>query len=288
MGIIIATLNQKGGVGKSTLSFDIAAALAQDENKSVLLVDLDPQGHATEGIGLKELWLRKDIVTLYDGLMHLGKINPQDLIREVPGEKFFAIPSNFQMMELDKDLTGVRSRDTRLLDLLAVFRPVFDWIVIDSPSYFGNLTDNAIRAVGFSDAEQKDPDALRSGLVVPIQAEQTSVRALEILFDQIDVVQVELKVQVNQLAIVPNLVQESSLGRRILSDFRESLGDAVTPFNIPKRVAFQEAYDLGRTIFTYEPKDSKKLADVLTLRQVYLDLVAFLMKRGEEYATRFA
>jgi len=303
MSIFICTINQKGGVGKSTLSFDIAAAVAENESKAILLIDLDPQGHSTEGIGLKDFWVRKDIPTLYDGLMSLNRINPQDLIQEVPGEKFFAIPSNFQMMELDKDLNSARSRETRLIDLLSVFKKAFDVIVIDSPSYFGNLTDNLIRSVGIpvdasehlildrdpvsNDLTQDAKDMLRSGLVIPIQAEQTSVRASELLFNQIDVVQVELKIKVNQLAIVPNLVQSSGLAQRILGDFRTSLPDKITPFDIPKKVVFQEAYELGRSIFTYEPKDSRKKADVAEMRQVYRDLIALLHERGETYAAKY-
>ena len=301
MAVVYANVNQKGGVGKSTLSFDIAAAEAEDSTKNVLLIDLDPQGHSTEGIGLKDFWVRKDIPTLYDGLMSLNRINPQELIQEVPGENFFAIPSNFQMMELDKDLNSARSRETRLLDLINVLKTAFDVIIIDSPSYFGNLTDNLIRCVGImADANghlildrdennkitQDEYDLLRSGLVIPIQAEQTSVRASELLFNQIDVVQVELKIKVNQLAIVPNLVQSSSLGQRILNDFRTSLPDKLTPFDLPKKVVFQEAYELGRSIFTYEPKESKKRSDVAEMRQLYRDLITLLHERGEEYATK--
>lgn len=304
MAILYAVLNQKGGVGKSTLSFDIAAAEAENSTKNVLLIDLDPQGHSTEGIGLKDFWVRKDIPTLYEGLMSLNRISPQELIQEVPGENFFAIPSNFQMMELDKELTSARSRETRLLDLLNVLKSAFDVIIIDSPSYFGNLTDNIIRAVSVQvDANDhlildRDPvtdkitldtyDLLRSGLVIPIQAEQTSVRASELLFNQIDLVQIELKIKTNQLAIVPNLVQSSSLGQRILNDFRSSLPDKLTPFDIPKKVVFQEAYELGRSIFTYEPKDSKKRADVAEMRQTYRNLIALLHERGEAYAAKYA
>jgi len=296
-------LNQKGGVGKSTLSFDLAAAEAENEQRSVLLIDLDPQGHATEGIGLKDLWVRDDIATLYDALMRLSSIEPQALVQEVPGEKFFAIPSNFQMMELDKSLTGERSRETRLLDLVAVLRGAFDVIVIDSPSYFGNLTDNLIRAVGVPVDEEKHPllprergsgkltplalSQLQSGLVVPIQAEQTSVRASELLFNQIRVVETELKIAVHQLAIVPNLVQESNLAERILRAFRESLGEAMPPFDIPKRIIFQEAYEQGRSVFTFQTKDHRKATDVLDMRQRYQRLAAFLHERGAAYARRF-
>jgi chromosome partitioning protein len=315
MSRIYGVFNQKGGVGKSRVAIDIAASEAeeaevdaeqeteQEEDPSVLLIDADPQGHATEGIGLKDFWVRKDVPTLYEGLMSLGSINPMDLVQEVPGERFFAIPSNFQMMELDKDLNGERSRETRLLDLVTILKRAFDIIVIDSPSYFGNLTDNVIRAVGTPIDEEgnllltRDPgtrdltknalDMLRSGLVIPIQAEQTSVRATELLFNQVDVVQVELKIRVNILAMVPNLVQDSGLGRQILLDFRTNLPEKMVAFDFPKRVVFQEAYAEGRTIFTYAPKRQEKMKDVLEMRQLYRDLAALLHERGEAHVQRY-
>jgi chromosome partitioning protein len=301
MGIVYGVLSQKGGVGKSTVSECLASAESENEERNVLLIDLDPQGHATEGIGLKEYWLRKDLPTLYEGMMSLKSINVMDLVHEVPNEKFFAIPSNFQMMELDKQLTTERSGETRLVDLISILRKAFDVIVIDSPSYFGNLTDNLLRSVGIQSEDgqlllsrtregqltQLAIDQLSSGLIVPIQAEKTSVRAIEILSNQIDIVQLELKVKVNILAMVPNLVQESTLGRNVLNDFRTNLPDQMTIFDIPKRVVLQEAYDLGRSIFTYEPKDASKRKQVEEIRQKYRDLSTLLTKRSTAYVKRF-
>jgi len=303
MARVKAVINQKGGVGKSTVGFDEAAAEAEDGSKNVLFIDLDPQGHGTEGIGLKDFWIRMDIPTLHDALINPQKINPQDLIQEVPGEKFFAIPSNFQMMELDKDLNRERSRETRLLDLLQAFKHAFDVIVIDSPSYFGNLTDNIIRAVGIpvnakgellldregaGDLTKESHDLLRSGLIIPIQAEQTSIRAFELLLNQIQVVEAELKFKVNILTLIPNLVQSSGLANDILRDFRAILPEKMTDFNIPKKVVFQEAYKAGRSIFTYTLKDTEKMKNVLAMRECYRQLVKLTDERGEAYATEHA
>lgn len=302
MGRTYAVLSQKGGVGKSTVSSSLAGAESESEEKNVLLIDLDPQGHATEGIGLKEYWLRKDLPTLYEGMMSLKSINVMDLVHEVPNEKFFAIPSNFQMMELDKQLTTERSGETRLTDLVAILRKAFDVIVIDSPSYFGNLTDNLLRAVGVQADEEGQLllsrtreggltdlaiDQLNSGLIVPIQAEKTSVRAVEILLNQIDIVQLELKVKINILAMVPNIVQESTLGRGVLNDFRTNLPEQMTSFDIPKRVVLQEAYDLGQSIFTYAPKDASKRKQVEEIRQKYRDLSALLTERSAAHVARY-
>jgi chromosome partitioning protein len=111
----------------------------------------------------------------------------------------------------------------------------YDFVLIDCPPNLGNLTDNALNAA--------------RRVVVPIQAETSSVRALDLLFDQIESVEHGLKIQVAVLAVVPNLVQDSTLSKRILSDLRANI-PVVTPFEIKKRVVLQEAYDKGCAQFS--------------------------------------
>lgn len=305
MAIIRVDLSQKGGVGKSTSSFNLAAALAEkNPNNAVLLIDLDPQGHATEGIGLQDIWVRNDIPTMYEAMMDLRSIDPSELIMEVPHEKFFAIPSNYKMMVLDKVLTMERGKDTRLYDVLEIIKPAFTHIIIDSPSYFGNLTDNLIRAIGIPVSgkgnllleresngalTQESRDMLMSGLVVPIQAEKTSIRAFELLLNQIELVETELKIKTNILSMAPNLVKKpmTNLAKNILGSFQTILPEKMTDIIIPQSVVFQEAYDIGNTIFSYTPKDSKKMKDVQEMRRLYLQLAQALQERGEEYVAKY-
>ena len=261
MSHIIAICNQKGGVGKTALTINLGAALS-DQDKKVLLIDLDPQGHLTEGVGVKDLYL-KDTNTLFEALTdHKG--DGDTLIHHIPHEKFDIIPSNYQMALIEQKLFMTRNREHKLRELLEDISQKYDVVLIDCPPNLGNLTDNAINAA--------------RRVVVPIQAETSSVRALDLLFDQIESVEHGLKIQVTVLAVVPNLVQDSALSKRILSDLRTNI-PVVTPFEIKKRVVLQEAYDKGRSIFSYEPPNSVKEQDAHELKKVYTELAIHIAEQ---------
>lgn len=261
MSHIIAICNQKGGVGKTALTINLGAALA-DQGHKVLLIDLDPQGHLTEGVGVKDLYLKEDN-TLFEAITdHKG--DGDKLIHPIPHEKFDLLASNYQMALVEQKLFMTRNREHKLRELLDELSKPYDFVLIDCPPNLGNLTDNALNAA--------------RRVVVPIQAETSSVRALDLLFDQIESVEHGLKIKIEVLAVVPNLVQESALSRRILSDLRASI-PVITPFEIKKRVVLQEAYDKGRSIFSYEPPNAVKEDDAHELKKVYTELAAFLIKQ---------
>src|SRR5919206_3621943 len=202
---IAAVCNQKGGVGKTALTINLGAALA-DEGKKVCLIDLDPQGHLTEGVGMKHLYLQEGN-NLYKALTN-HKNDTQKLIHHVPHEKFDIIPSNYEMMLAEQTLFMTRNREHKLRSLLAGITE-YDWILIDCPPNLGNLTDNALNASRL--------------VIIPIQAETTSVRALDLLFDQIESIEQGLKIKISIPSVVPNLVQDSALSRRILEELRKSI-----------------------------------------------------------------
>src|SRR5512135_3224042 len=229
---IAAVCNQKGGVGKTALTINLGAALAEEGSK-VLLIDLDPQGHLTEGVGMKQLYLQEG-QNLYKALTDHKDVT-DGLIHAVPHEKFTIIPSNYEMMLAEQTLFMTRNREHKLRALLSGITG-FDWILIDCPPNLGNLTDNALNASRL--------------VIIHIQAETTSVRALDLLFDQIESIEQGLKIKIDILSVVPNLVQDSALSRRILGELRQSI-PTVTPFEIRKRVVLQEAYDKGHSIFSY-------------------------------------
>ena len=260
---ITAICNQKGGVGKTALTINLGAALA-DKGKRMCLIDLDPQGHLTEGVGLKQLYLQEGI-NLYKALTdHKDEI--AKLIHHVPHEKFDIIPSNYEMMLAEQTLFMARNREHKLRALLADITE-YDWILIDCPPNLGNLTDNALNAARL--------------VIIPIQAETTSVRALDLLFDQIESIEQGLKIKITILSIVPNLVQDSALSRRILEDLRQSI-PAITPFEIRKRVVLQEAYDKGCSIFSFKAPTSTKEDDCHDLRRLYSELADFISARTEK------
>ena len=261
MSHIIAICNQKGGVGKTALTINLGAALSELDKK-VLLIDLDPQGHLTEGVGVKDLYL-KDANTLFEALTdHKG--DDGSLIHHIPHEKFDLIPSNYQMALIEQKLFMTRNREHKLRELLEDISQKYDVVLIDCPPNLGNLTDNALNAA--------------RRVVVPIQAETSSVRALDLLFDQIESVEHVLKIQIAVLAVIPNLVQDSALSKRILSDLRANI-PVVTPFEIKKRVVLQEAYDKGCSIFSFKPPNSVKEQDAHELKKVYSELATFVVEQ---------
>lgn len=261
MANIIADINQKGGVGKTTIAINLAAALGRS-GAPVLVIDLDPQGHLTEGVGLKELY-EVEGPSLYQGLLTPG-VSLGDLVKSTPHDVFDLIPSHYQMMLAESSLVNARGRENRLTNLLEGLGDLYEWVIIDSPPNLGVLTDNAIAA--------------SRQLIVPVQAEQTSVRAMELLSDQIAAIEQELKFKVEILAVVPNLVQDSRLARRILGDIRTFLPMTID-FEFPKRVVLQEAYDQGRSMFTYEPTDRSKKQDAAELQELYIRLATIIEEK---------
>ena len=272
MANTVAICNQKGGVGKTTLAINLGAALAT-LGERVLLMDLDPQGHLTEGVGLKELYLENS-PNLFDALASDRKTpTPEQLIHKPPSEPFLVIPSHYQLMLAEQSLYMARNREHKLKELLARLDDGFDWILIDCPPALGNLTDNALNA-----ARQ---------VIVPIQAEATSIRAIDLLFDQIESVERGLNVQIRVLAVVPNLVQDSAMSREILVGLRTSVSE-VTPFEVRKRVMLQSAWSRGCSIFSYKTASSADEKTRQEIEDVYKQLAQFVTERvgGGVYASR--
>jgi len=259
---MLAVCNQKGGVGKTQITVNLAAALA-DAGEDVVVVDFDPQGHLTDAVGLGDLYLDAG-PGLYDALLDPTRADVAALIRQPPAERFRLIPTTYKMALADKALYMAHGREEKLTDLLAGLPPSVTWVLIDCPSELNNLTDNALYAA--------------RRLVVPIQAEKSSVRALELLFDQIDSLHRGVKIDVEIVAIVPNLVEDVKLGEQILADLRASL-PVVAPFDLPKRQLVREAWDAGHSIFTYRPTSTRKREDRAELVDLYKSLATVVRER---------
>ncbi|MDQ2636812.1 MAG: ParA family protein [Actinomycetota bacterium] len=268
---VVAICNQKGGVGKTTLTINLAAALA-DLDRRVLAIDLDPQGHLTEGVGLQNCYLDATL-TLYEALTSKDSVAIAELIRPETGggEPFSVLPASYQLMLAEQALYMARNREHRLKTLLGQIDGHYDYVLIDCPPVLGNLTDNALNA-----ARQ---------VLIPIQAEATSVRALELLFDQIESVERGLNISIQVLGVVPNMVQDSAMAKRILADLRASV-PVLVPFEMRKRVILQAAWAAGRSIFAHETSTA---ADERTRREVvdtYRDLGRFVVTQAEGGTTR--
>ena len=263
---IVAVCNQKGGVGKTTLTINLGAALAHQGHR-VLLIDLDPQGHMTEGVGMQDSYLSEG-PSLYECLVGTNKgVKVADLIRKHEGEPLWIIRATYQLMLVEQALFMARNREHKLKALLAQLEGQFDCVLIDCPPSLGNLTDNALNA--------------SRNVIVPIQAEATSVRAVELLFDQIESIERGLNIQVRILAVVPNLVQDSAMSKRILADLRNQV-PVVTPFELRKRVLLQAAWSSGCSIFGYKPQSRADEQIRVEIADVYSQLADFVIEKAKE------
>lgn len=230
----IAVSNQKGGVGKTTVTINVAGALAQ-RGHEVLVVDLDPQGHASEGLGLADEyeWEPPHLGTA------LGKLNNATQITDVVCEhpEMAAIPSNIDMFTLETDLTGAMRSRERLSLVFDALDNSFDFILVDCPPSLGHLTDNALLACGT--------------VLVPALAEGTSIRALEILYDQIDTLEAGYDTEINAVGLVANRVEQDGEADEMLEWFEDTLGDQMPVWEVRKRVALKRAWNSGVSIFEH-------------------------------------
>jgi chromosome partitioning protein len=229
--------NQKGGVGKTTTAINLGAALAY-KGFRVLLIDLDPQGHLTEGLGIRDRYLKAS-PNIYELLIGERKGSLSDLKVRAQSEELMVIPSHIKLFLAEQGLVMQRGREFKLKKLLDELEEEFDWVVIDCPPSLGLLTDNAIYAA--------------RKVLVPIQAEDTSIRALEILVDQVQSLEQALGVGVDIIGVLPNMVEDTKLSKAILKSLRESI-PLTFPFEIRKRVKLKEAWAQGQSIFKYDPK----------------------------------
>jgi len=230
----MAISNQKGGVGKTTVAINVAGALNR-RGHDVLFVDLDPQGNATEGLGL-EAEYEAEPPTLFDALTdHEARDDVDSLV--VEHEEMDVLPSNIDMTSVEPELTMAMRGRERLGQVLDEIDADYDVVLIDCPPYLGNLTDNALLAAG--------------NVLIPALAESTSKRALEILFDQIEVLEAEFDTHIQDLGVVANRVETTNEAEQMLSWFEEAFTD-VPVWEVRKRVALQRAFSAGSSIFEYE------------------------------------
>lgn len=232
--MVLAVVNQKGGVGKSTTSVNLSAALGELGHQ-VLLVDLDPQGNATSGYGLNKNQREQCI---YDIL--LEDLPMERLIEPVEIEHVFVVPATIQLAGAEIELVSTFSREAKLKTALAPVLGDFDFVIVDCPPSLGLLTINALTAA--------------DGLLIPIQCEYYALEGLSKLLDSVRLVKTHLNPALEVFGVVMTMYDSrTKLAQQVVEEVRDFFGDKVFETLIPRTVRLSEAPGFGQPATLYDP-----------------------------------
>ncbi len=248
MGTLIAIANQKGGVGKTTTAVNISACLAREGFKT-LLVDLDPQGNATQGVGFDKSQLNKTIYTVLS-----GEHSFLDIIKPTQYPNLYLAPSNRELAAAEIELVELENRESKLKENLLPIKNNFHYIIIDCPPALGLLTINALVC-----AEK---------VIIPLQCEYYALEGLGEMLHTINRIRENFNPSLKVLGIALTMFQHTNLSREVESEMRTHFQNIVFQTVIPRNVALSEAPGYGKPVIYHDIKSSGAIAYLNLTREI--------------------
>ena len=250
---VIAIINQKGGVGKSTTAINLSAALGE-MGKQVLLIDLDPQGNSSSGLGVEKTRVSRCI---YDAL--LNDIPLTDIIIPDVSKGLDVVPATINLAGAEVELVSEMARENRLKDAIGPMRGRYDYVFIDCPPSLGLLTINALVAA--------------DKLLIPIQCEFYALEGVTKLLDSMKRVKSRLNPSLDIYGVLLTMSDNrTTLSRQVSDEVRRFFGKIVFETSIPRTVKLSEAPSFGQPITQYDPTGKGA--------QSYIDLAKEVISRG--------
>ncbi len=257
MASVYAVVNQKGGVGKTTTSVNVAACLAQLGERA-LLVDTDPQGNATSGVGVIKSELE---VCMYDVLINEIPIEKVIVKTDTPGLDL--VPAKLDLAGADIELMSTMSRETKLKQALARVADKYDSVIIDCPPSLGLLTVNVLTAADY--------------VLLPIQCEYYALEGISQLLKTIELVHQHLNPELEIAKVLLTMFDyRTNLSQQVVDEVRRFFGEKVSSTLVPRNVRLSEAPSHGKPIITYDPKSKGA--------EAYMKFAAEVASFGKERA----
>ena len=251
MSRVFAIANQKGGVGKTTTAINLAASLAANDLR-VLVIDSDPQGNATTGLGVLK---GQDRPSLYD--LILGDVSPQSAIITTEFEDLYMLTADKNLVGANLELVGIPERESRLRERIAPIRDDYSFILIDCPPALDLLTLNALMAA--------------DSVLVPIQCEFFALEGISELMDTIDRIRDGFNHPLQVEGILLTMFDDrTNLTRQVAADLKSFFHDEVFKTVIPRSIRLAEAPSFGKPILVYDPR-SRGAESYIQLAKEILD-----------------